>query len=39
MDVEIDGSGIKVERAALLRTARKIMTGEAFVADAIWDGR
>jgi 4-oxalomesaconate tautomerase len=36
MDVENDGSGIKVERAALLRTARKIMAGVAFVDDAIW---
>jgi len=39
MDVESDGGGIKVERAALLRTARKIMAGEAFIPDAIWDGR
>src|ERR1700733_8140046 len=31
MDVESDGSSIKVERAALLRTARKIMAGDAFV--------
>jgi 4-oxalomesaconate tautomerase len=36
MDVQPDGAGIKVERAALLRTARKIMSGEAFVDDAIW---
>jgi 4-oxalomesaconate tautomerase len=39
MDVQPDGAGIKVQRAALLRTARKIMSGEAFVDDAIWDGR
>jgi 4-oxalomesaconate tautomerase len=38
MDVEADGQSIKVERAALLRTARKIMSGRAFVPDAIWDG-
>lgn len=38
MDVQPDGAGIKVQRAALLRTARKIMSGEAFVDDAIWDG-
>jgi 4-oxalomesaconate tautomerase len=36
MDVQPDGAGIKVQRAALLRTARKIMSGEAFVDDAIW---
>jgi 4-oxalomesaconate tautomerase len=39
MDFETDGSSIKVERAALLRTARKIMAGEAFVPASIWDGR
>jgi len=39
MDVEPDGTGIKVQRAALLRTARKIMSGEAFVDDAIWNGQ
>jgi 4-oxalomesaconate tautomerase len=38
MDVESDGNGIKVERAALLRTARKIMAGEAFVDDSVWGG-
>jgi 4-oxalomesaconate tautomerase len=38
MDVEADGKGIRVERAALLRTARKIMAGDAFVDNAIWDG-
>jgi 4-oxalomesaconate tautomerase len=39
MDVSPDGKGIKVERAALLRTARKIMSGDAFVDDVIWDGK
>ena len=38
MDFETDGNGIKVQRAALLRTARKIMSGEAYVDDAMWDG-
>jgi 4-oxalomesaconate tautomerase len=38
MDVESDGRSIKVERAALLRTARKIMAGTAFVPESIWDG-
>jgi 4-oxalomesaconate tautomerase len=38
MDVETDGNSIKVERAALLRTARKIMAGNAFVPASIWDG-
>jgi 4-oxalomesaconate tautomerase len=39
MDVESDGTGIKVQRAALLRTARKIMSGSAFVEDTLWDGK
>jgi 2-methylaconitate cis-trans-isomerase PrpF len=39
MDVEPDGPSIKVERAALLRTARKIMSGQAFVPTSLWDGR
>ncbi|MFL6605162.1 MAG: 4-oxalomesaconate tautomerase [Steroidobacteraceae bacterium] len=39
MDIETDGKEIKVERAALLRTARKIMSGDAFVPASIWDGR
>jgi 4-oxalomesaconate tautomerase len=38
MDVESDGSSIKVERAALLRTARKIMAGDAFVDESVWAG-
>lgn len=40
MDVDTAaGGGVKVERAALLRTARKLMTGEAFVPASIWSGR
>jgi len=39
MDVASDGKGgIRVERAALLRTTRKLMSGEAFVSRAIWAG-
>jgi len=39
MDVASDGKGgIRVERAALLRTTRKLMLGEAFVSRAIWAG-
>lgn len=36
MDVETTGGEVRVERAALLRTARKIMSGEAFVSSSIW---
>jgi 4-oxalomesaconate tautomerase len=39
MEVETDGRSIKVERAALLRTARKIMAGLAFVPESIWSGK
>jgi 4-oxalomesaconate tautomerase len=45
MDIELDhsgapgSSGIKVQRAALLRTARKIMAGDAFVDEAVWNGK
>jgi 4-oxalomesaconate tautomerase len=38
MDVTSDGKGIRVERAALLRTARKLMSGEAYVSRSIWAG-
>ena len=38
MDVQPDGKSIKVERAALLRTTRKLMSGEAFVSRDIWAG-
>jgi 4-oxalomesaconate tautomerase len=36
MDVETKGSEVRVERAALLRTARKLMSGEAFVSSSLW---
>jgi len=38
MDLEVRGSSIRVERAALLRTARKIMSGHAFVPRSLWAG-
>ena len=38
MDVVADGKSIRVERAALLRTARKLMSGEAYVSRSIWAG-
>lgn len=36
MEVEIVDGKVKVERSALLRTARKLMTGDAFVSSNIW---
>ena len=39
MDVAIDGSSIEVRRSALIRTARKLMRGEAFVPARLWSDR
>jgi len=39
MEVTAEGSQLKVRRSALLRTARKLMTGEVFVPGKIWSGR
>jgi 4-oxalomesaconate tautomerase len=36
LDVVLDGGGIAVRRAALLRTARKLMTGEVYVPSRAW---
>lgn len=36
MDVTATGAGIDVKRAALLRTARKLMSGEVFAPSAAW---
>jgi 4-oxalomesaconate tautomerase len=39
MDVGLEGDAVTVRRAALLRTARRLMRGEVFVPASIWDGR
>jgi 4-oxalomesaconate tautomerase len=39
MDVSLEGGEVKVRRAALLRTARKLMSGEVFVPSNLWGGR
>ena len=39
MEVELNGNAVQVRRAALLRTARKLMTGEVLVPEAVWGGR
>jgi 4-oxalomesaconate tautomerase len=36
MDVAVNGASIEVRRAALLRTARKLMRGEVFVPSHVW---
>jgi 4-oxalomesaconate tautomerase len=38
MDVAIEGAELKVRRAALLRTARRLMKGEVYVPASLWDG-
>jgi len=36
MDIEGEGAGLIIHRSALLRTARKLMTGEVFVSRKVW---
>ncbi len=36
MDVEGEGATLKIKRSALLRTARKLMTGHVFVPSKVW---
>ncbi|MET0534920.1 MAG: PrpF domain-containing protein, partial [Steroidobacter sp.] len=39
MDVAVTNGQVNVRRSALLRTARKLMSGEVFVPGTIWSGR
>jgi 4-oxalomesaconate tautomerase len=39
MDVSFENGVLKVNRSALLRTARKLMRGEVFVPASVWRGR
>ena len=39
MDVTLEGGEVKVHRSALLRTARKLMTGEVYIPAGVWAGR
>jgi 4-oxalomesaconate tautomerase len=39
MEVAVESEKVNVRRSALLRTARKLMSGEVFVPGAIWSGR
>lgn len=38
MDVSLEAGEVKVRRSALLRTARKLMTGSVFVPAVLWGG-
>jgi len=38
MDVVIDSGNVTVKRSALIRTARKLMSGDVFVPSAVWAG-
>ncbi len=39
MDVTLENGAIRVRRSALLRTARKLMSGEVYVAQSLWAGK
>jgi 4-oxalomesaconate tautomerase len=39
MEVDVNDGKVNVERSALLRTARKLMSGDAFVSTSIWNPR
>ncbi|WP_334162563.1 4-oxalomesaconate tautomerase [Phenylobacterium sp.] len=39
METAMEEGGLKVRRAALLRTARRLMRGEVYVPKAVWGGR
>ncbi|MGA7537951.1 MAG: 4-oxalomesaconate tautomerase [Steroidobacteraceae bacterium] len=39
MDVTVDGERIRVNRSALLRTARKLLRGEVFVPSGTWSSQ
>jgi 4-oxalomesaconate tautomerase len=39
MDVAMEGNELKVRRAALLRTARRLMRGEVYVPASLWAGK
>jgi 4-oxalomesaconate tautomerase len=38
MEVTVASGKVDVRRSALLRTARKLMTGEVFVPGRVWSG-
>ncbi len=38
MDVSIEGGQVSIRRSALLRTARKLMSGEVYVPASVWGG-
>jgi 4-oxalomesaconate tautomerase len=39
MDVAVEGEAVQVRKAALLRTARRLMRGEIYVPAAVWGGQ
>ena len=39
MDVETRDGSVRVNRSALIRTARKLMTGHVFIPGRVWSGR
>ena len=39
MDVVLEDGAVSIRRSALLRTARKLMSGEVYVPASVWGGR
>jgi 4-oxalomesaconate tautomerase len=39
MDVTLENGAVKVQRSALLRTARKLMAGEVYIPASVWGGK
>jgi 4-oxalomesaconate tautomerase len=39
IDADVEGDTVNVHRSALLRTARKLMEGQVFVAESAWSSR
>ena len=39
MDVELNNGEVSVRRSALLRTARKLMSGEVYIPSTVWNGK
>jgi 4-oxalomesaconate tautomerase len=39
VEIELAAGGIQVRRAALLRTARKLMQGSVFIPASVWSGK
>jgi 2-methylaconitate cis-trans-isomerase PrpF len=39
IELQVEGSAIRILRTSLLRTARKLMQGDVYVPAAVWSGQ